>query len=158
MKKSIPKSGFNTGRKSETMKHLSIMLLCFLLASCAVTTQYQQYPALDPSNTPTAVIHVVRANSPIGLVITAPVYVDRYLIGRVGPGGHITTRVPVGRVFITSTTADIVLNTERDKSYFFEVTTPVQLWIVTPDFNVTAITRDRAREILGYDLDRKKGE
>lgn len=87
----------------------------------------------------------------LGGAITAPVYVDRYLIGRIGPGGHLTTRVPVGRVFVTSTTADVVLQTERDATYFIEVSGPLQMWVVTPDFNATLITRVRARQILGHD-------
>jgi hypothetical protein len=125
------------------------MLLCFLLASCAGTTQFQQYPALDMANTPTAVVHVVRAKSLWGCGVTAPVYVDHYLIGRIGPGGYLRVRVPVGRVAVTSTTADIILQTEQDKNYYIEVSMPVQTWFYAPDFNISLIDRNRAREILG---------
>lgn len=133
------------------MNKLFVFLLPFILASCASTTQFQGYPNLDEKNTPTAVIHIVRENSAFGAAITAPVYVDRYLIGRIGPGGHIKTRVPVGRVNVTSTTADVVLQTVRDKDYFLDVSMPGQMWLYAPDFNVTIINKQRAIEILGYE-------
>ena len=133
------------------MNKLFVFSLSFILASCASTTQFQGYPNLDEIKTPTAVIHVVRANSAWGSAITAPVYVDRYLIGRIGPGGHIKIRVPVGRVHVTSTTADAVLQTVRDEAYFLDVSMPGQIWIYAPDFNVTIINKQRAREILGHE-------
>jgi len=133
------------------MNKLFVSLLSFILASCASTTKFQDYPSLDEKNTPTAVIHVIRKNSAFGAAVTAPVYVDRYLIGRIGPGGHIKTWVPVGRVNVTSTTADVVLHTVRDKDYFLEVSMPGQMWLYAPDFNVTIINKQRAIEILGYE-------
>lgn len=134
-----------------SVNNLNVLLLSFLLASCASTTHFQTYPNLDAPNTPSAVVYVVRPNRAFGAAITAPVYVDRFLIGRIGPGGHLKTRVPVGRVHVTSTTADAVLQTERGAIYFLEVSMPAQMWFYAPDFNVTVIDKRRAREILGYD-------
>ena len=65
----------------------------------------------------------------LGAALTAPVYVDRYLIGRIGPGGHITTKVPIGRVHVTSTTADSVVETTPGGLYFFEITVPFEMWL-----------------------------
>lgn len=137
-------------------KHIKIIGISWaflFLASCAGTTKYQSYPSLDPNTTPTALVHIVRSDSPFGSAITAPVYIDRYLIGRLGPGGHISTRVPVGDVFLASTTAGILIKTEIGKSYFYEVTMPVQMWLTSPDFNIKEITRIQSKEIIGYDLD-----
>lgn len=127
-----------------------IVLLCFILTACASTTQFQSYPDLDPG-TPAATIHVIRSNHAFGGAITAPVYVDRYLIGRIGPGGHLKTRVPVGRIHVTSTTGDAIIQTEKNSEYFFEVSMPGQAWLYAPDFNVSPIKKHRAREILSYD-------
>ena len=101
------------------MNNLNVLLLPFLLASCASTTHFQTYPNLDAPNTPSAVVHVVRPNSAFGAAITARVYVDRFLIGRIGPSGHLKTRVPVGRVHVTSTTADAMLQTEAVRFIFW---------------------------------------
>ena len=128
-----------------------IVLVSFLLTACASTTQFQSYPNLDTENTPTATIHVVRSNSAFGSAITAPVFVDRYRIGGIGPGGYLKTRVPVGRVHVTSTTADAVVQTEKNSQYFFEVSMPGQVWMYAPDFNISAIDRRRAIEVLGFD-------
>ncbi|PUA17298.1 hypothetical protein [Glaciimonas sp. PCH181] len=127
-----------------------IVLLCFILNACASTTQFQSYPDLDPS-TPTATIHVVRSNSAFGAAITAPVYVDRYLIGRIGPGGYLKTLVPIGRIHVTSTTGDSIIQTEKNSEYFFEVSMPGQVWLYAPDFNIFPINKNRAQEILSYD-------
>ena len=128
-----------------------ISLLCLLLSACAGTTQFQSYPSRNPANTSTATVHVVRSNSAFGAAITAPVYVDRFLIGRIGPGGRLTVQVPVGQVHITSTTADAVVQTKENSHYYFEVSMPVQIWAYAPDFNVIEIDRIRAVEVLGFD-------
>ena len=125
-----------------------LVLLGLLLGGCAGTTQFQSYPDIE-SASGTATVHVVRANSGFGAAVTAPVYVDRYLIGRIGPGGHITTRVPVGKVHVTSTTGDVVVQTKAGAEYYFEVAMPGQLWLYAPDFNVITISKERARSIMG---------
>jgi hypothetical protein len=131
-----------------TIKNRSAILFSlFLLSACAVTTKFQGYPALT-ANAPTAIIHVVRSNNTFGGAITAPVYIDRYLIGRIGPGGHLATRVPVGRVHVTSTTGDAVIQTEKDGEYYVEVSMPVQSWFYAPDFNIVAINKQRAMEFM----------
>lgn len=133
------------------MRQLIVLVATLLLAACASTTKFQNYPSLEEGRGPTATIYVVRSNSAFGSAITAPVYVDRYLIGRIGPGGYLTTKVPVGRIHVTSTTSDVIAQTEQNSRYFFEVSMPGQMWMYAPDFNVTSISRDRAIEVLGYD-------
>jgi hypothetical protein len=128
-----------------------IVLVSFLLTSCASTNQYQSYPNLNAEKTPTATVHVVRSISVVGLAMTAPVFIDRYRIGSIGPGGYLKTQVPLGRVHVTSTTADVMVQTENNSQYFFEVSMPAQVWLYAPDFNVFAIDRGRAIEILGFD-------
>jgi hypothetical protein len=125
-----------------------VVLLCFLLSACAGTTKFQNYPDL-PSSGSTATIHVVRPNSGFGAALTAPVYVDRYLIGRIGPGGYLTTKVPVGKVHVTSTTGDVIVRTEANKEYFFEVSMPVQGWLYAPDFNISQVQKQQARAVIG---------
>jgi hypothetical protein len=127
---------------------IAAALLAAALLGCADTTKYQDYPEIGPANGPTAIVHVVRESGVFGSAITAPVYVNRYLIGRIGPGGHLRTRVPVGRVHVTSTTADAVVQAEADSEYFFELSMPVQLWAYNPEFVVVKIDRRRA-EALG---------
>ena len=128
-----------------------LLLLAIFLIGCAGTTQFQNYPNLDTRNTPTAMIHVIRSNSAFGSAITAPVFIDRYRIGNIGPGGYLKTRVPVGRVSVTSTTADVIVQTEKGKQYFIEIDMPVQGWMYSPDFNASAVDRQRAIEVLGFD-------
>jgi hypothetical protein len=125
--------------------------LAGLLGACASTTKYQDYP--EPvANAPSATVHVVRANAAFGAAVTAPVYVNRYLIGRVGPGGYISTKVPAGPIHVTSTTADSVVQAEAGKAYFFEVSMPGQMWMYAPDFIVTRIEQRRAEEVAGSSL------
>ncbi len=128
-----------------------ISLLCLLLSACAGTTQFQSYPGRNPASTSTATVHVVRSNSAFGAAINAPVYVDRFLIGRIGPGGLLTVQVPVGQVHVTSTTADAVVQAKENNHYYFEVSMPAQMWFYAPDFNVIEIDRSRAVEVLGFD-------
>jgi hypothetical protein len=127
---------------------IAAALLMSALLGCADTTKYQDYPEIGPANSPSAVVHVVRESGVFGSAITAPVYVNRILIGRIGPGGHLRTRVPVGRVHVTSTTADAVIQAEANTEYFFELSMPVQIWAFNTDFVVVKIDRRRA-EALG---------
>ncbi len=133
------------------MRPMHAVLAGLVLTACAGTTQFQGYPDLDPRTTPTATIHVIRENSIFGNGVTAPVYVDRYLIGRLGPGGHLATRVPVGRVHVTSTTADVVIQTEKDTEYFFQVSMPAQLWLYAPSFDISEIKKQAAGQLVRHD-------
>lgn len=129
------------------MKKLAV-LLCVFLSACAGTTKFQDHPGIAAGGQ-TATIHVFRPNSAIGAAITAPVYVDRYLVGHIGPGGALTTKVPVGRVHVTSTTSDAIVQTEANREYFFEVAMPVQGWLYAPDFTVVQIKKPQASAIPG---------
>ncbi len=114
-----------------------------LCAGCASSSQFQKYPGLDESNTPTATVHVSRTNSVWGAGITAPVYVNRYLIGRLGPGGALTVRVPVGRVDVTSSAGDVVLQTVEGESYYLSVNMPPQVWFYAPDFDMRLVDNQK---------------
>ncbi len=120
-----------------------------LLTGCASTTKYQDYPDQAAMHETASTVHVVRESSVVGSALTAPVYVNKYLIGRIGPGGHLKVKVPTGRIHVTSTTADSVVDAEARGEYFFEVTMPLQGWLYAPDFIVTRIDRRRAMEVIG---------
>jgi len=128
------------------MNKILLALLAVLLASCG-TTQYQQYPNIDAAKTDTAVLHVVRTNSLWGAAIPAPVYVDKYLLGRIGPGGYIRTKVPAGNFSVSSTTSDVVINGKTGEEYFVEVSMPFQIWFFTPNFDVRIISKQEAEQI-----------
>jgi hypothetical protein len=121
------------------------ILLSVLIAGCAPTSQFQAYPG-DLANKDSATIHVVRENSMFGAMITAPVYVDKFLLGRIGPGGYLKTSIPTGRVHLTSTTADVIIDAKKGAEYFFEVSMPMQMWFYAPDFDIAAIDRERAKQ------------
>jgi len=126
---------------------LALTIAAGLLAGCVSTTKFQEYPDLGPAGSPTAVVHVVRQNAAFGSAVTAPVYVNRYLIGELGPGGQLRTRVPVGRVHVTSTTADAIVQAEAGGEYFFELSMPMQIWGYRPDFIVNKIDHRRAQAL-----------
>lgn len=122
--------------------------LFFFLSACASTKQYQQYPsdAALTGNEPT--LHVVRKNSALGSAIPAPVFVNKYLLGRIGPGGHLETKIPVGQVSVSSTTSDVIIYSRAGEHYFVEVSMPLQIWLLTPDFEVKSISPEEAQPII----------
>lgn len=123
---------------------MAVLAAGLMLAGCAGTTQFQSYPGLNAARG-TAVVHVVRANAAWAAAESAPVYVDRYLIGRIGPGGRVSTPVPVGQVHVTSMAADTIINAQSGGEYFFEVSSSAR----EPFFDVAPISRERAQEIAG---------
>ena len=138
-----------TGRWVMMAAGLAIGLLA---AGCAYTTTFQAYPGLDTAKG-AATVHVVRAQVGFGSAVSVPVYVDQFLIGRIGPGGVISTPVPVGRVYVTSMAADTILDTEPGSEYFFEDDIPVQVSVSGPGITtLTQISRERALEIAGRRL------
>jgi hypothetical protein len=126
-----------------------VISLVILLSSCASTRQFHQYPDVESYGSNTAFIHFIRENSAYGSAIAAPVYVDGYQIGRIGPGGHLATNVPAKKIVISSTDSSTILNAEIGKVYYFEISMPPQMWIATPGFDVYQIS-DRHAEKLGY--------
>ena len=113
---------------------LSIGLL--LLAACVGTDQYDTDYALGVSPGNYATLHVTRPNSMLGSAIAAPVSVNGVLIGQIGPGGYIKTKLPTGKVIITSTTNNVTLNVQSGAEYYVEVNMQARMWINTPDIEV----------------------
>jgi hypothetical protein len=52
---------------------------------------------------------------------------------------------------VTSTTGDVVIQTEKDGEYYVEVSMPAQAWLYAPDFNVVAINKQRAQAFMRPD-------
>lgn len=115
------------------------IIICLFISSCATTTKYQGHPEENADNG--AYFHFYRENSAFGSAITAPVYVDQYLIGRIGPGGKFITRVPVGSRYVTSTTSGIKIEAEENKHYYFLVSMPAQVWFYAPEFDIKRIRK-----------------
>jgi hypothetical protein len=128
---------------------LGLFSIVVFLNGCASTTKYQDYPLLGATSDATATVNVVRAHSHFGSAVSAPVYVNKYLIGRIGPGGHLKVKVPTGQLHVTSTTADAVVNAKAMSEYYFEVAMPFQGWLYAPDFTVTRVDRRRVEELIG---------
>lgn len=128
------------------MKNLFILLSVFLVSACAGTSQYQQYQFSE--NGKSATVKIVRSESVWGSAIPAPVYLNEQLLGRIGPGGYLSTKVPVGEIAISSTTSKIIVNTEEEDTYYFKVRMPFQFWIISPDFDVMQITEQEAKTII----------
>ena len=127
--------------KVKKIKVVLLLLVCGFLIACAGTTKYQDYPR-ELNGDSVAYFHFKRPASLFGIAVTAPVYVDSYLIGRLGSGGEITVKVPVGSVYTTSTTNGIEVNTKKGYHYYFELTLlgdpwmqelPVRIEIVNPE-------------------------
>jgi hypothetical protein len=107
--------------------------MCALVAGCAGTSQYQG--ASEPINGPSATVHVTRGFGP-GTAISAPVYVNNNLIGKIGPGGELFSPVPVGALRVRSTSNTVSLQAAAGAIYAFEVSLPLQLWLAEPDFEI----------------------
>ena len=125
-------------------------MLTMLLMSCASTKQYHQYPNVESYGANTAVLHIIRKNTADGSALGAPVNVDDYQIGRIGPGGHLATRIPAKTVSVSSTNNSVIINADAGKEYIVEVFTPGRLWVVTPaGFDVHQTNKRRMKK-LGF--------
>lgn len=128
------------------MRTLPVLMLA-LLSGCA-TTVPQPAPSFPAqATTEAATIHVLRKNGPWGAAIGAPVFVNGALIGRLGPGGHLQARVQPGKVSVSSTKRDLVINAAPSSEYYVQVSVPVQLWLITPSFNLRLIDKAAADAI-----------
>ena len=130
-------------------KHLSLLFFVAILAGCASTKQFHQYPDIESYGSNTAFIHFIRGNSAFGSAIAAPVYVDGHQIGRIGPGGHLATNVPAKSITISSTDSSVLLKAETGNVYYFEISMPTQMWLATPGFDVFQTNERRANK-LGF--------
>jgi hypothetical protein len=94
-----------------------------------------------------ALVHFVRSNSPYGSAIAAPVEVDGYLAGKIGPGDSLTIKVPAKEVSISTTKGRIVLNAMKGYEYFFKIHLPFHGLIAMDEFEISAINEKQAREL-----------
>jgi hypothetical protein len=134
----------------QSLKVTPALMLAMLLASCASTKQYHQYPNVESYGAETAVLHIIRKNTADGSALGAPVNIDGFLIGRIGPGGHLVTRIPARSISISSTNNTVVINADASKEYFVEIFTPGRLWLVTPAGFDVHQTNERRMKKLGF--------
>lgn len=131
-------------------KRLSLLFFVAIIAGCASTTQYHQYPGVESYRSNVAILHVVRAGMGAGGAITAPVYVDGHLIGRIGPGGRLTTKVPPKAISISSTTSSVVLNAKAGMEYYYEISmTAEHTWQDNASWAIYQAGERRVKQ-LGY--------
>ena len=134
----------------QSLKVTPALRLAMLLAACASTNQYRQYPNVASYGAETAVLHIIRKNTADGSALGAPVNIDDHLIGRIGPGGHLATRIPTGNISVSSTNNSVSINAHAGEQYIVEIFTPGRLWIVTfAGFDVHQ-TNDRRMKKLGF--------
>ena len=134
----------------QSLKLTPALMLAMLLASCASTKQYRQYPNIASYGVETAVLHIIRKNTADGSALGAPVNIDDHLIGRIGPGGHLATRIPARDTSVSSTNNTVVINAAAGKEYFVEIFTPGRLWLVTPAGFDVHQTNERRMKKLGF--------
>ena len=128
------------------MKRTLSLVVCIFFASCGETPHYHQYP-VDSYGADTAMIHIVIGKRSWGHYLTI-VDVDGHQIGRIGSGGSLTTPVPAKKVTISMSSHSVILDAQKGKEYFYEISLPVN-WLWTPPFKIWAISEQRARE-LGF--------
>jgi hypothetical protein len=128
------------------MRTLPILTLA-LLSGCATTVPQPARSLPAQAAAEAATIHILRKSGPWGAAIAAPVFVNGALIGRLGPGGHLQARVQPGKVSVSSTKRDLVIDAEPSSECYVQVSVPVQLWLITPSFNLTLIDKAAADAI-----------
>ncbi|MFZ5995260.1 MAG: DUF2846 domain-containing protein [Thermodesulfobacteriota bacterium] len=118
------------------LKHYAVrFILCLLViltAGCAGTVKYQEYPMTNGDSNSTSTLYIIRPYSSWGATIRTPIYVNTQLIGRLGPGGYIETKIPPGKSAVSVTTSDVIIDVEENRQYFVKVTMPFQVWFMTP--------------------------
>ncbi len=112
-----------------------LLVVIAILSGCAGTLVYDDHP-IATGSAGVATLHIMRSNSVWGASIRTPVYVNNQLIGRLGPGGHMQIKIPAGRNSISVTTSDIIIDAKEGTSYYAKVTIPLQIWWMTPSFNI----------------------
>jgi hypothetical protein len=118
------------------------ILLALLLTACS--TEVYRAPELhNATSDKTAALHVIRKASPWGAIIPAPVYVDHVLIGKIASGGQLDLLIPEGKRSVLSTTNEVTIDAKSGMEYYVEVTMPVQIWLVNPDFDVSIIDKPK---------------
>lgn len=117
-----------------------------LAASCAGNINYQ-YPNIDSFGSETASLHFVRKRSFYGSAISAQITIDGNLVGEVGSGDSLTTKVPASRILISTTESNIEIETEKGSNYYFEIYLPFHGLLAFDEFELSAISAQRAREL-----------
>ena len=129
------------------MVRFLLIVLAILTSSCASTTHIQQYPGLDSDGATSATLYFVRDKSFYGSAIGASVSVDSYQVGSIGPGGSLKVRVPAKKVSITTTSGSFDLSAEASSEYYFEVFLPFHGVIAMDEFEISAISKERAKAL-----------
>lgn len=116
------------------MTKRALVLAVAALAGCASgvspTEQFPNGPA-------TASVRVSRPFAAGGMLIPSPVYVNGVNAGLIPAGGEIVVSVPAGKIAVSSNNSAVARTTALPGyEYMFQVTMPLQLWIVSPDFEV----------------------
>ncbi|MDG5470066.1 hypothetical protein P9J64_17255 [Deltaproteobacteria bacterium IMCC39524] len=75
----------------------------------------------------------------LGSAIAAPVNVNGVLIGQIGPGGYIKTKIPTGKVSVYSTTNNVTFEAQRNSEYYVEVDFLPRMWMNSPDIGVSLV-------------------
>jgi hypothetical protein len=121
------------------MRKFILYVSFLLLSSCVGTNQYQTDYALGVTADNHSVLHVNRTNSVLGSAIAAPVNVNGVLIGQIGPGGYIRTKIPTGKVSVYSTTNNVTFDAQRNSEYYVEVDFLPRMWVNSPDIGVSLV-------------------
>ena len=125
---------------------IGIVTFGALAASCAGTTNYH-YPNIDSFGSETAKLYFVRKRSFYGSAIAAQITIDGNLVGEVGSGDSLITKVPASRILISTTQSDMEIDTERGGNYYFEIYLPFHGPLAFDEFELSAISAQRAREL-----------
>ena len=131
------------------MRRLVALAAALLLAGCAGSQKFGDHPEI--AGKPTGAVRIARSMSAQGSAITAPIHVDRYRVGLLGPGGSISVIVPAGRRLISSTMGDVPFEIRPGATAYFEVSPPGLMWLREPDFEVQPINAERWRQLVGGD-------
>lgn len=117
------------------------LIVTLLFTACASTVKYQEPKLNNAESKNTATLHVIRKSSAWGAAIPAPIYIDKTLIGRIGPGSWLDVKIPEGKSAISSTTTDVIIDAKSGMEYFVEASMPTQVWLFTPDFDVRIVEK-----------------
>lgn len=120
------------------MRKISILFISLLLLSCIGTHQYETDYALGVLADDYAILYVSRP-SMFGSAVAAPVYVNGVQIAQMGPGGHITKKIPLGKIVVTSTTNNVSFEAKKGYEYYVDLNFRASMWLHTPDIDVNLV-------------------
>lgn len=118
------------------------MFVCLTLAAsilgCADTAMYQTYPS-EQLGTSTATVRVTRGYGP-ATGIGADIYVNNNLIGRIGPGGELSTPVPTGPLRVRSGTNTVTVQAQAGIVYTYEVSLSSSMQLAEARFDIALVS------------------